>query len=104
VEALARDGAYHSQFVTGTSNGGLTAHPGGEGRRCQSRIFGGAYDAPAAERPVHGAPDFRHQVVGRPPVRTLPRPAHRGGARPRHLLLSGRTARPRARGRPACPG
>lgn len=29
LDALAQDGTYHSQFVTGTSNGGLTAHPGG---------------------------------------------------------------------------
>jgi hypothetical protein len=30
LEAMARDGLYHSQFQTGTSNGGLTAHPGGD--------------------------------------------------------------------------
>ena len=68
LEALARDGAYHSQFVTGTSNGGLTAHPGGDRRRWESRIFGGAYDAAAPhERPVYGALDFRRQVVGAAP-------------------------------------
>ena len=38
VQALAEDGAYRSQFVTGTSNGGLTAHPGGDrGRRPGTR-------------------------------------------------------------------
>ena len=68
LEALARDGAYHSQFVTGTSNGGLTAHPGGDRTRWESRIFGGAYDdADPAERPVYGALDFRRQVVGAAP-------------------------------------
>ncbi|MFD4505259.1 DUF3626 domain-containing protein [Streptomyces sp. NPDC058457] len=68
LEALARDGAYHSQFVTGTSNGGLTAHPGGDRWRWESRIFGGAYDdADPAERPVYGALDFRRQVVGAAP-------------------------------------
>ncbi|MEU0597025.1 DUF3626 domain-containing protein [Streptomyces sp. NPDC006393] len=68
LQALARDGAYHSQFVTGTSNGGLTAHPGGDRWRWESRIFGGAYDdAPATERPVYGALDFRRQVVGAAP-------------------------------------
>ncbi|MFJ9817628.1 DUF3626 domain-containing protein [Streptomyces sp. NPDC101151] len=68
LEALARDGAYHSQFVTGTSNGGLTAHPGGDRWRWESRIFGGAYDdATPAERPVYGALDFRRQVVGAAP-------------------------------------
>ncbi|MGI5430493.1 DUF3626 domain-containing protein [Streptomyces sp. CA-179760] len=66
--ALARDGAYHSQFVTGTSNGGLTARPGGDRWRWESRIFGGAYDeATAHERPVYGALNFRRQVVGAAP-------------------------------------
>jgi hypothetical protein len=56
VEALARDGRYVSQFVTGTSNGGLTAFPGGDRWRWESRIFAGRYDAAAAaERPVYGA-------------------------------------------------
>lgn len=30
IEALARDGIYRSQFETGTSNGRLTAMPGGD--------------------------------------------------------------------------
>ncbi|WP_031485547.1 DUF3626 domain-containing protein, partial [Streptomyces bicolor] len=68
LRALAEDGAYHSQFVTGTSNGGLTAHPGGDRWRWESRIFGGAYDdATAHERPVYGALNFRRQVVGAAP-------------------------------------
>jgi hypothetical protein len=68
LEALAEDGTYRSQFVTGTSNGGLTAHPGGDRRRWESRIFGGAYDtASAQERPVYGALNFRRQVVGAAP-------------------------------------
>ncbi|WP_258314479.1 DUF3626 domain-containing protein [Streptomyces sp. Act143] len=68
LEALLRDGAYHSQFVTGTSNGGLTAHPGGDRRRWESRIFGGAYDAAGPyDRPVYGALDFRRQIVGAAP-------------------------------------
>ncbi|MFF0011156.1 DUF3626 domain-containing protein [Streptomyces sp. NPDC005374] len=68
LEALAQDGAYHSQFVTGTSNGGLTAHPGGDRWRWESRIFGGAYDDAAPhDRPVYGALNFRRQVVGAAP-------------------------------------
>lgn len=56
VEGLARDKAYHSQFVTGTSNGGLTAHPGGDRWEWESRLFVGRYDdAPAHRRPVYGA-------------------------------------------------
>ncbi|GAB3160481.1 DUF3626 domain-containing protein [Microbispora hainanensis] len=65
---LADEGAYVSQFVTGTSNGGLTAHPGGNRWRWESRIFGGAYDnAPARERPVYGALNFRRRSVGAAP-------------------------------------
>ncbi|WP_369230252.1 DUF3626 domain-containing protein [Streptomyces sp. R21] len=68
LEALAEEGTYCSQFVTGTSNGGLTARPGGDRWRWESRIFGGAYDiAPASERPVYGALNFRRQVVGAAP-------------------------------------
>jgi hypothetical protein len=68
LEVLARDGAYVSQFVTGTSNGGLTAHPGGDRWRWESRIFGAAYDSePPHERPVYGALNFRRQRVGAAP-------------------------------------
>ncbi|MEV4940643.1 DUF3626 domain-containing protein [Streptomyces zaomyceticus] len=65
---LADDGVYRSQFTTGTSNGGLTAHPGGARRRWESRIFGGAYDeAPADSRPVYGALDHRGRRSGAAP-------------------------------------
>ncbi|MFC7307244.1 DUF3626 domain-containing protein [Streptomyces monticola] len=68
LEALAECGVYQSQFVTGTSNGGLTAHPGGARWRWESRIFQGAYDhAPAHERPVYGALNFRRKPVGAAP-------------------------------------
>ncbi|GAA5019120.1 DUF3626 domain-containing protein [Kitasatospora paranensis] len=68
LERLADDGVYHSQFVTGTSNGGLTAHPGGDRWRWENRIFGGAYDNAAAhQRPVYGALDFRRSPFGAAP-------------------------------------
>jgi hypothetical protein len=68
LDALAEGGSYLSQFVTGTSNGGLTAHQGGDRWNWESRIFGGAYDdAPAASRPVYGALNFRHKPVGAAP-------------------------------------
>ncbi|NHN57194.1 DUF3626 domain-containing protein [Calidifontibacter sp. DB0510] len=68
IEALARDGVYRSQFETGTSAGGLTAHPGGDRWRWEQRIFGGAYDdAPAAERPKYGALNHRHRPLGAAP-------------------------------------
>ena len=68
LRAMAEDGGYRSQFVTGTSNGGLTAHPGGDRWRWEARIFGGAYDrAPASARPVYGALDFRGGALGAAP-------------------------------------
>ena len=68
LAALARDGVYRSQFETGTSNGGLTAYPGGDRWRWESRIFGGAYDdAPAALRPKYGALNFRRAPAGGAP-------------------------------------
>jgi hypothetical protein len=65
---MAEDGVYYSQFVTGTSNGGLTAYRGGDRWRWESRIFGGAYDGAAArERPVYGALNYRGSAVGGAP-------------------------------------
>ncbi|MEV7418974.1 DUF3626 domain-containing protein [Streptomyces sp. NPDC089919] len=65
---MAEDGVYYSQFVTGTSNGGLTAHRGGDRWRWESRIFGGAYDhAAARERPVYGALNHHDSPVGGAP-------------------------------------
>lgn len=53
---MIADGRYHSQFVTGTSNGGLTGLARGDRWRWEQRIFGGIYDdAQPAERPVYGA-------------------------------------------------
>jgi hypothetical protein len=68
LRAMALDRRYRSQFETGTSNGGLTAHPGGDRWVWESRLFGGAYDhaAPAA-RPVYGALDHRHRPGGASP-------------------------------------
>lgn len=65
LEELARDGVYRSQFETGTSNGGLTAHVGGDRWRWEQRLFGGAYDdAAVAERPKYGAINHRRRDVG----------------------------------------
>jgi uncharacterized protein DUF3626 len=68
LAAIAADGAYLSQFATGTGNGGLTAHPGGDRWHWEQRMFGGAYDdAPARLRPVYGTLDFRRDPVGGAP-------------------------------------
>ncbi|MEP6855262.1 MAG: DUF3626 domain-containing protein [Pedococcus sp.] len=68
LRAMATDGTYRSQFETGTSNGGLTAHPGGDRWVWEQRIFGGAYDAaPDRERPKYGALNHRRRPVGGAP-------------------------------------
>lgn len=68
LEWLARDGRYRSQFETGTSNGGLSAHPGGDRWRWEQRMFGHAYDdAPAEERPKYGALNHRRRRTGAAP-------------------------------------
>jgi hypothetical protein len=56
IDALADGGDYLPQWVTGTSNGGLTARAGGDRDRWERRMFGGAYDdAPPDVRPRYGA-------------------------------------------------
>jgi hypothetical protein len=68
LDAIGRDGLYRSQFETGTSNGGLTAHEGGDRWSWESRIFGTAYDrAPASDRPKYGSLNFRRRPVGGSP-------------------------------------
>lgn len=68
LSRMVRDDRYRSQFETGTSNGGLTAHPGGPRWAWEQRIFGGAYDdAPPGRRPVYGALDHRGDPLGGAP-------------------------------------
>lgn len=68
LAALARERVYSSQFVTGTSNGGLTAYPGGDRWKWESRIFGGAYDeAEPRFRPVYGGLNYRRRPYGSAP-------------------------------------
>lgn len=65
IERLAGEGVYRSQFETGASNGGLTAHAGGDRWLWESRLFGGAYDhADARQRPKYGALNHRNDPVG----------------------------------------
>ncbi len=68
IERLARDGFYASQFVTGTSNGGLTAFRGGDRFRWESALFGGAYDEADPDlRPKYGALNHRQRGTGASP-------------------------------------
>ncbi|WP_410812503.1 DUF3626 domain-containing protein [Micromonospora sp. 067-2] len=55
--ALAEDGVYRSQFVTGISNGLLMPSAGSDRDRWEWRMFGGAYQRVGvlpADRPVYG--------------------------------------------------
>lgn len=68
IESMARDGRYRSQFETGTSNGGLTAYPGGQRWRWESRLFGTRYDSSdPASRPVYGAWNRHDDAYGGSP-------------------------------------
>jgi hypothetical protein len=68
LDAIAASGVYRSQWETGTSNGGLTAFPGGNRWRWESRLFEGRYDvADAADRPVYGAWNRREDPYGASP-------------------------------------
>lgn len=68
LDALHADGVYRSQFETGTSNGGLTAHPGGDRWLWEQKLFCGVYDGgPAAERPKYGALNHRNCSLGGAP-------------------------------------
>ncbi|MEV6879219.1 DUF3626 domain-containing protein [Amycolatopsis sp. NPDC051128] len=59
------DGCYRSQFETGTGNGGLTAHPGGDRWRWEHRMFGGVYDElPPSARPKYGSLNHRRRPAG----------------------------------------
>lgn len=68
MEHLATDRVYRSQHETGTSNGGLTAHPGGDRWLWEQRMFAHAYDdAPADQRPKYGALNHRSRGMGGAP-------------------------------------
>lgn len=68
LDAIVAAGAYWSQWVTGTSNGGLTAWPGGDRQCWESRIFEGRYDdADPADRPIYGAWNRRDDPYGAAP-------------------------------------
>lgn len=68
LRRILEEGRYASQFVTGTSNGGLTAVPGGDRWNWESRLFSGAYDAhDGALRPAYGALNLDGDAYGAAP-------------------------------------
>ena len=67
---LLADGAYRSQWATGTSSGSRSALFGGERHRFEREFFAGAYDdldADVGERPVYGAFDLVVDDLGGSP-------------------------------------
>lgn len=68
LHAIAKDGVLKSQFETGTSNGGLSAFPGGGRWAWESRAFKGSYDScePSA-RPKYGALNYKKLGSGGSP-------------------------------------
>src|SRR2546423_15028425 len=62
---LATDGVYRSQFETGTSNGGLTAHAGGGPGRWEHPVVGGGFHPP----PPPARPKDRPPKHPPPPAR-----------------------------------
>lgn len=68
LDALLQEGVYRSQYETGTSNGGLTAHPGGDRWSWESRMFGAAYDnSKPSERPKYGSLNYKNSTYGGSP-------------------------------------
>jgi hypothetical protein len=61
AEGMAHSGRYVSQWVTGISNGGRSAFPGGDRHRWEQQLFAGAYDdadPTTVELPIYGAWDL----------------------------------------------
>ena len=68
LDCMLNDGLCHSQFVTGTGNGGRTAFPGGDRWWWEHHMFGGAYDDAASnDPPKYGALDLARRPVGAAP-------------------------------------
>ena len=62
---MRHEGIYHSQFDTGTSNGSLSGHKGGQRWNWEHKIFDGVYDtAPTCLRPKYGALNYLELPIG----------------------------------------
>lgn len=68
LKSMAIDGVLKSQFETGTSNGGLSAFPGGARWMWEHKAFDGLYDqSEPSERPKYGALNHRFLSSGGSP-------------------------------------
>ena len=67
IHNLVEQGIYHSQFVTGVTNGGKTAYPGGERDEWEKDLFSGSYhaaDTTISNRPKYGALNIFNYLDG----------------------------------------
>lgn len=67
ITNLIEQGQYYSQFITGTSNGGLTAFNGGERDLWEKSLFHGTYhgnEATIYNRPKYGALNIFNYLDG----------------------------------------
>lgn len=68
LDGLVASGMYLSQFETGVSNGGRTAHPGGDRFAWEQRMFVGLYDTlRPITRPKNGALSLHADPYGAAP-------------------------------------
>ena len=64
IENLIKQGQYHGQFRTGTTNGGRTAYIGGDRFLWEQRLFFDAYPNDALDRPKYGALNIFRYIDG----------------------------------------
>ena len=64
IENLIKQGQYHGQFRTGTTNGGRTAYIGGQRFSWEQRIFFDAYPQEELNRPKYGALNLLNHLDG----------------------------------------
>ena len=64
IDNLIKQGQYHGQFRTGTTNGGKSAFVGGDRFLWEQRLFGNAYPDDSLERPKYGALNLLRYIDG----------------------------------------
>lgn len=64
IENLFEQGQYHGQFRTGTTNGGKSAHIGGDRFLWEQRLFYDAYPQCSIDRPKYGALNLFKYIDG----------------------------------------
>ena len=88
LAALAADGVYRSQFETATSNGGLTAHPGGVAGMGESPLRHRATTPAAPSDRRTARLNYRRRRPGGPRVGSAHLRSVRRSCAAQHVLLS----------------